>query len=96
MNLVYASFDLLFSELKNCSFGNELFFLLYNFIKSKDLIRIHEMILELDIKDFEFEELFGYFDFAVYFHEFFILNVVFLKLFHAYLRVHGTNAIDQS
>ena len=57
MNLVYASFDLLFSELKNCSFGNELFFLLYNFIKSKDLIRIHEMILELDIKDFEFEEV---------------------------------------
>ncbi len=54
------------------------------------------MVLKLYIKDSELEELFRFFDFGVYFHDLFILKVLFLELSHINLGVHRTDTSNQS
>ncbi len=88
MNFIRCAFNLLFSKFENSAFCDKFLFVFNDFINSKDFLWIIKIILELDVKDFELEELFGFFWFSVNFQNLSILNVIFFESFHVYLRVH--------
>ena len=89
MDLVNCGFDLLFSELKNVALSDQFLFFFNYFEESKDLIRFNQVILKLDVENLKLEIFFGwFFYFTMDFHDFFILNVVFLKLFYLDFRAH--------
>ena len=57
------------------------------------LIRFNQVILKLDVENLKLEIFFGrIFYFTMDFHDFFILNVVFLKLFHLDFRAHRADS----
>lgn len=96
MNFIGSAFNLLFSEFENSAFGDKFLFVFNDLINSEDFLWIIEMILEIDVKYFELEELFGFFWFSVNFQDLSILNVIFLEPFHVDLRVHRTDTLNKA
>ena len=96
MSLVFGCFYFLFPELKNGAFREEFLFLLIDFVQCKDLVRINQILLELDVEYFELEILLRFFYFTVNFHHFFVLVVLFLVFSHVNFRIHRSDTLNKT
>lgn len=96
MALVLCRSDFLFPQLKNGAFCYEFLFSFIDFVQSKNFVWIDQVLLELDVENFELEVLFRFFYFTVDFHHLFVLVVLFLVFSHVNLRIHRANALNES
>ncbi len=56
MNFMSRAFNLLFSEFKNSAFSDKFLFVFNDFVDGEDFLWIVEIILKLDVENFELEE----------------------------------------